>query len=213
MVQVREILRQKLGRARSNREIAAALRISPSTVSDVICAVRARGVDAAAADRMTDAELEALVHPPLLAAKPPRPEPDCTALQLELRRPGVTLALLHFEYLKASPDGLRYTAFCERYREWVKCSSLGDAAGARRWRQALRRLRRDEGPDRRSDNGRGHRGRALRRRARRQQLHGRARGDEGSEQVPDFVASVARALTFIGGVPRAIDPGPAEERG
>jgi transposase len=124
MVQIREILRQKLGLQRTNREVAAALRISASTVSDVVCAVRARGIDAAAAGRMTDAELEALVYPPVLAATSPRPEPDCAALQLELRRPGVTLALLHFEYLRAHPDGLRYTAFCERYREWVKCSSL-----------------------------------------------------------------------------------------
>ena len=59
MVQIREILRQKLGLQRSNREVAAALRISASTVSYVVCAVRARGVDAAAAGRMTDAELEA----------------------------------------------------------------------------------------------------------------------------------------------------------
>ena len=28
----------------------------------------------------------------------------------------MTLALLHVEFLAAHPDGLRYTAFCERYR-------------------------------------------------------------------------------------------------
>jgi len=49
-----------------------------------------------------------------------RPEPDCAALHLELRRPGVTLALLHIEYLGTHPDGVRYTAFCERYRTWRK---------------------------------------------------------------------------------------------
>ena len=52
-----------------------------------------------------------------------RPEPDCAALHLELRRPGVTLALLHVEYLSAHPDGLRYTAFCDRYRAWQKRQS------------------------------------------------------------------------------------------
>lgn len=38
-----------------------------------------------------------------------RPEPDCAALHLELRRPGVTLALLHVEFLEKHPDGIRYT--------------------------------------------------------------------------------------------------------
>jgi transposase len=42
------------------------------------------------------------------------------ALHLELRRQGVTLALPHVEYMTAHPDGLRYTAFCDRYREWCK---------------------------------------------------------------------------------------------
>lgn len=36
----------------------------------------------------------------------------------ELKRPGVTLELLHIEYLAEHPDGLRYTAFCNRYRKW-----------------------------------------------------------------------------------------------
>ena len=34
----------------------------------------------------------------------------------ELRRKGVTLALLWEEYKAAHPDGLQYSWFCERYR-------------------------------------------------------------------------------------------------
>jgi transposase len=37
----------------------------------------------------------------------------------ELRRPGVTLELLHLEYLAAHPDGYRYSAFCGHYRRWL----------------------------------------------------------------------------------------------
>ncbi len=37
----------------------------------------------------------------------------------ERHRPGVTLDLLHQEYLEREPNGLRYTAFCDRYREWL----------------------------------------------------------------------------------------------
>ena len=36
----------------------------------------------------------------------------------------MTLALLHHEYIESVPDGLKYTAFCERYREWLKRRGL-----------------------------------------------------------------------------------------
>jgi transposase len=41
-------------------------------------------------------------------------------MHAELRRPGVTLELLHLEYLRDQPEGYRYTAFCEAYRQWLK---------------------------------------------------------------------------------------------
>lgn len=123
MQHLREILRQKLALGRSHRQVARALGISPSTVSVVAADARGLGLDAAAVEALTDAELEARLYP----KTPPscvRPEPDCAMLHLELRRPGVTLALLHFEFLGTHPDGLRYTAFCERYRAWTKRQSL-----------------------------------------------------------------------------------------
>jgi transposase len=45
-----------------------------------------------------------------------RPLPDCAYCHLERKKPGVTLELLHLEYLEKRPDGYRYTQFCERYR-------------------------------------------------------------------------------------------------
>jgi hypothetical protein len=123
MQHLREILRQKLGLRRSHREVARSLGISPSTVAGVSVDARSLGLDAAAVEALTDAELEARLYP----KSPPtclRPEPDCAALHLELRRPGVTLALLHVEFLGAHPDGLRYTAFCDRYRAWAKTLPL-----------------------------------------------------------------------------------------
>ena len=119
MQHLREILRQKLALGRSHRHVATSLGISPSTVAVASADARSLGLDAAAVEALTDAELEALMYP-----KPPpaclRPAPDCAVLHVELRRPGVTLALLHVEFLAAHPDGLRYTAFCDRYREWAK---------------------------------------------------------------------------------------------
>ena len=53
-----------------------------------------------------------------------RPEPDARWVHSEYRRAGVTLELLHLEYLQAHPDGYSYTAFCGRYREWLRRRGL-----------------------------------------------------------------------------------------
>jgi hypothetical protein len=39
----------------------------------------------------------------------PRPHPDCAQIHTERRQPGVTLQLLHLEYLERHPDGYHYT--------------------------------------------------------------------------------------------------------
>jgi hypothetical protein len=116
---LREILRQKLVLGRSHREVAASVRVSAGKVGSVCLDARALGLDAKSIEAMSDAELDGRLYPktpPLVV----RPEPDCAAVHLEMRRPGVTLALLHVEFLGEHPDGLRYTAFCDRYREWQK---------------------------------------------------------------------------------------------
>ena len=105
------------------------------------------------------------------------PSPDCAYLHAERRKPGVTLELLHLEYLEQHPDGYRYTQFCELYRRWLRRRGLSMRQVHRAGEKLLRRLRRAR--SRRSSTpptGRGHRGRALRRRPRRLELHLR-RGD------------------------------------
>ena len=71
-----------------------------------------------AANALDDAELEARLYPSVVAVAA-RPEPDCTWIHRERHRVGVTLELLHHEYLEQHPGGLRYTSFCDRYREWM----------------------------------------------------------------------------------------------
>src|SRR5271155_4176855 len=99
---LREILRQKLGLGRSHREVAASVGVSAGKVAGAFADARARGLDAAAIDALSDAELDARLRP-RAAPTSVRPEPDCAVLHLELRRQGVTLALLHIEYLTAHP--------------------------------------------------------------------------------------------------------------
>ena len=50
----------------------------------------------------------------------------------ELRRKGVTLALLREEYEAAHPEGLQYSGFCEQYRVWASRATFRHpAANAR----------------------------------------------------------------------------------
>jgi transposase len=45
--------------------------------------------------------------------------PDPAELDIELRKAGVTLRLLHLEYVERNPDSAYgYTQFCERYWAW-----------------------------------------------------------------------------------------------
>ncbi|MFC1707817.1 IS21 family transposase [Planctomycetota bacterium] len=71
-------------------------------------------------EELTDEELERRLCVVRDERKPKRPEPDCAWIHTERKRPGVTLELLHHEYLEKHPDGYLYTAFCNRYRQWLK---------------------------------------------------------------------------------------------
>ncbi len=203
MQHLREILRQKLALGRSHREVAVALQVSPSTVAGVVTDAVSLGLDAAAVEALTDAELESVLYP----KSPPscfRPEPDCAALHLELRRPGVTLALLHLEFLGEHPDGLRYSAFCDRYRAWAKSRAL-----------VMRQVH--VAGDKLFVDYAGMRPRLVdpvTGEVTLVELFVAVLGASNytyaeatlTQQVPDFVASVTRTLTFLGGVPRAIVP-------
>src|SRR5580658_2351845 len=115
----REILRLKWVLGRSHREVERACSVGLGTVSETVGRARVAGLDWAAVERLTDAELEARLYPKL-AQGTSRARPDPVYLHTELHRPGVTLRLLHVEYLEQHPDGYGYTQFCEHYRRWLK---------------------------------------------------------------------------------------------
>lgn len=45
-------------------------------------------------------------------------------IHIERKKPGVTLELLHLEYLAAHPGGYSYAVFCDTYRAWLKRKKL-----------------------------------------------------------------------------------------
>lgn len=118
MRKTREILRQKWLLKRSHR----ATHESTGASIGAVCLALSRAGEAkltwADVDALDDVELEARLYPSS-AAVASRPEPDCAWIHRERHRPGVTLELLHHEYLEQHPGGLRYTSFCDRYREWL----------------------------------------------------------------------------------------------
>lgn len=117
-----EVLRLKWELRLSNRKAARSASLSPATVINVLRRAEAAGVTTyAQARELGEPELEALLYPESAAASIAlRPEPDCAWIHRERSRPGVTLELLHLEYLEANPGGYQYTAFCDRYRAFLK---------------------------------------------------------------------------------------------
>jgi transposase len=123
MRKTREILRQKWLLKRSHREIAASVGTSVGVISATASRAEAAGLGWEEVERIDDDELEARLYGKGLASCA-RAEPDCTWIHRERHRPGVTLELLHHEYVEQYPEGLRYTAFCERYRQWLRRRGL-----------------------------------------------------------------------------------------
>ncbi len=114
-----EILRLRLEQGLSNREIGRALGISAGRVGQTVSRAKRLGWSWTQVQSMQGDEVERQLY----GSRGPvagRPLPDCEWIARELKRPGVTLALLHLEYLQQHPEGLRYTAFCNAYRRWKR---------------------------------------------------------------------------------------------
>lgn len=123
MQKIREILRQKWLLGRSHRAIAKSVGVSAGVVGLALKRAGGAGLSWEAVENLDDDELERVLYPSATAVSG-RAEPDCAWVHRERHRPGVTLELLHHEYLEQHPGGYLYTAFCERYRAWVKRRGL-----------------------------------------------------------------------------------------
>ena len=119
MRHIREILRLKWSLKRSHRETARSLGISAGAVASVLSRATAIGLTLERLEGLSDEALEQRLYGPKLAGAVGRPLPDPAWIHTELRRTGVTLELLHLEYLQHHPDGYRYSAFCRHYRAWL----------------------------------------------------------------------------------------------
>ena len=115
----KEILRLHDELGLSQREIAAATGCSLGTVSSTLS--KAKAADITYPVEMTAKQLGSALYPPKDGTgEEKHSEPDLENIHREMQRKGVTLTLLWEEYKTAHPDGLMYTQFCQRYRDFRK---------------------------------------------------------------------------------------------
>jgi hypothetical protein len=102
MRKTREILREKWEVRLSHRQVMRSLGVSLGMVSNTMARAQAAGLRTwAEVEALTDEELEERLYGPVRAAATgERPRPDPVWIHTERQKPGVTLELLHMEYLE-----------------------------------------------------------------------------------------------------------------
>jgi transposase len=119
--QIREILRLHHEVHLGVRQIAAICQVGKGTVQRFLQRAAASGLPWPLPEALGDTQLENLLFPPVPAPAGTRPEPDFTKVHQELKsNRSVTLQLLWEEYKEDHPDGIRYSWFCDQYRDWAR---------------------------------------------------------------------------------------------
>lgn len=125
MSKKREILRL-LDMGLSHRLICKSVKVSPHTVGDVKKFCDSRGITYKEAMELSDEELESKKEKEVKFSSARRP--DCQYIHSELKKRGVTLKLLHEEYVEEcmilGEDSLKYTQFCNIYKDYVEDNKL-----------------------------------------------------------------------------------------
>jgi transposase len=120
MRKIRDVLRLSLGEQLTRKRVSKITGLPATTIFDYLRRAAAAGLTSWPLPMdIDDGELERRLF---VSANPPaiiRPVPDWAHVKRELPRKGVTLQLLHDEYLQQHPDdGYQYSQFCRLYYEW-----------------------------------------------------------------------------------------------
>ncbi len=118
---IREVLRLGYDLKLSARQIAKSCNIARSTVSDYLFRARNANLCRPLPVELDDTTLESLLYPPAAQEVPQgkRQMLPVQYLHRELKRKGVTLQLLWYEYKESHPGGYQKSQFCELYRRWA----------------------------------------------------------------------------------------------
>jgi transposase len=119
MRKVKEILRAVHELGQGYREVSEGLGVSLGVVSKIVNRAKVAGLMWAEVAKMEEAALEERLYGRGKPTEGTRPKADPVWIHTELKKAGVTLELLHLEYLSEQPHGYKYTQFCEHYRQWL----------------------------------------------------------------------------------------------
>jgi transposase len=103
----------------SNREIAKSCSIARSSVAECLKRASTASLSWPLPEDLDDIQLDSLLYPPVVVSEAVRVQPDWSLLQKEMRKKGVTLALLWDEYKTSHQGGFQYSHFCKLYRDFV----------------------------------------------------------------------------------------------
>jgi transposase len=116
MRKTREILRLKWVLGLPHRRVAESLGVGIGTISETLGRAGLAGIGSwAEVEALGDGVLDERLYGRTGTGSEPFRAPDWSWVHTELRRKGVTLQLLHLEYLEQNPGGYRYSQFCAHY--------------------------------------------------------------------------------------------------
>jgi len=119
MRKIREILRLRYEHGCNHRDIGRSVGVSPSTVGSYLRHAKMAGLKWPLPHDLDEERLYARLFPPVPDTdKTQRPLPDLVKINQELKRKGVTLLLLWYDYKSQHPTGYGYSRFCDLYRDF-----------------------------------------------------------------------------------------------
>lgn len=106
-------------------DIGTSVNCARSTVGEIIRRCCQTGLTYADAQFMSADEINELLYPDSYGKKPVKEDPDWKAIHhLLSTRKRINLQFIREYYRKHNPEGLSYSRFCARYKEWKSETGL-----------------------------------------------------------------------------------------
>lgn len=118
MRKLSEVLRLRLEKKLSLRQISQSCDLARSTIADYLGRARVAGLGWPLPEGMDEDRLGSLLFP-VRPASMPRSAMDMAYIHGELKRPHMTLQILWEEYRGREPDGYGYSQYCNLYQGWL----------------------------------------------------------------------------------------------
>jgi transposase len=203
MRKLSEVLRLRLGKKLSVRQISLSCDLARSTVADYLGRARVAGFGWPLPEGMDEDRLGVLLFP-IRPGGMQRSAPDMAYIHREMKRPHLTLQLLWEEYRSHTPDGYGYSQYCKNYHDWAGKQAISLRQEHRAGEKLFIDFAGDTIPIHDQLTGEVRRG----------HLFVAVLGCSNytyaevtaTEKLEDWIGAIMRALEFFGGVPNIVVP-------